>query len=37
MVSLPPEMEGELLGVISEKLQRVLEERPAAPVMTFAK
>jgi len=36
MASLPQDKEEELLRILSEKLQKVIEERPAAPVRTFA-
>ena len=36
MASLPPEKETELLAVLSEKLLKVLEERPENPVQAFA-
>ncbi len=36
MASLPQEKEEELLQILSEKLQKVLEERPPNPVKTLA-
>ena len=35
-MALPIEKETEFLSVIAATLEKVLEERPAAPVKTFA-
>ena len=37
MATLPADKEEELLGVLSSTLQKVIEERPEAPVKSFAK